>query len=408
MQSRSFSVRKSLAVASSARACAPSRGTPCPRLAVGQVADEQRALALGRRSLASKRRCFRCSASIDIGDFQIRSRHRTASSSDRRPGGYTCPGRSLQTAIRCDSAAGGARCCVLAKVGEASLKGRNRRQFLDALRRNLKAALAGRRRARRERRVGAGDRGAGRARRGRGRLAAGAGVRIRRRLGLPALRARRRAHRRRRDGRLRAARSRETSPCACAGATRPSRSPRRSSSARSAPRMQAAHGLPVDLRHPGLELRVELDADAAYVHVREIDGRRRAAGGDERARDLAAVRRHRLAGRVAAGDEARAGGRLRSTSAASPTWSRSRPTKAQAQAKVLNGFQAERPGAMWVVPFGNQQRMLSAVSRGVASDRALPAPDGAHRLCAGRAAAGRRARHRRLAGPGLVADASRT
>src|SRR5262245_41827112 len=33
--------------------------------------------------------------------------------------------------------------CVLAKVGEASLKGRNRRQFLDALRRNLKATLAG-------------------------------------------------------------------------------------------------------------------------------------------------------------------------------------------------------------------------------------------------------------------------
>ena len=36
--------------------------------------------------------------------------------------------------------------------------------------------------------------------------------------------------------------------------------------------------------------------------------------------------------------------------------------KAQAQARVLNGFQAARPGAMWVVPFGNQQRMLSAVS----------------------------------------------
>jgi thiamine biosynthesis protein ThiI len=32
---------------------------------------------------------------------------------------------------------------VLAKVGEASLKGRNRRRFLDRLRRNLKAALAG-------------------------------------------------------------------------------------------------------------------------------------------------------------------------------------------------------------------------------------------------------------------------
>ena len=36
--------------------------------------------------------------------------------------------------------------------------------------------------------------------------------------------------------------------------------------------------------------------------------------------------------------------------------------KAQAQAKVLNGFQAERPGVLWVVPFGQQQRMLSAVS----------------------------------------------
>ena len=37
----------------------------------------------------------------------------------------------------------GAPVRVLAKVGEASLKGRNRRQFLDPLRRNLKAALAG-------------------------------------------------------------------------------------------------------------------------------------------------------------------------------------------------------------------------------------------------------------------------
>jgi hypothetical protein len=32
---------------------------------------------------------------------------------------------------------------VLAKVGEASLKGRNKRFFLDTLRRNLKAALQG-------------------------------------------------------------------------------------------------------------------------------------------------------------------------------------------------------------------------------------------------------------------------
>ena len=40
-------------------------------------------------------------------------------------------------------AGGDAPVRVLAKVGEASLKGRNRRHFLDALRRNLKAALAG-------------------------------------------------------------------------------------------------------------------------------------------------------------------------------------------------------------------------------------------------------------------------
>jgi thiamine biosynthesis protein ThiI len=37
-------------------------------------------------------------------------------------------------------------------------------------------------------------------------------------------------------------------------------------------------------------------------------------------------------------------------------------TKAQAQARVLNGFQAARPAPVWVVPFGSQQRMLSTVS----------------------------------------------
>ena len=39
-----------------------------------------------------------------------------------------------------------------------------------------------------------------------------------------------------------------------------------------------------------------------------------------------------------------------------------RPARRRAQARVLNGFQAARPGSLWVVPFGNQQRMLSAVS----------------------------------------------
>jgi thiamine biosynthesis protein ThiI len=30
---------------------------------------------------------------------------------------------------------------------------------------------------------------------------------------------------------------------------------------------------------------------------------------------------------------------------------------------VLNGFQAARPASLWVVPFGSQQRMISAVSQ---------------------------------------------
>ena len=94
--------------------------------------------------------------------------------------------------------------CVLAKVGEASLKGRNRRHFLDTLRRNLKAALAGV-----DARVESGgsvlvipvhdelvaDEVASRLERVFG---------FATRVGLPALRARRRAHRGRRDGRVRA------------------------------------------------------------------------------------------------------------------------------------------------------------------------------------------------------------
>src|SRR4030095_5214096 len=34
--------------------------------------------------------------------------------------------------------------------------------------------------------------------------------------------------------------------------------------------IQRRTGLPVDLGDPGLELRIELDVDAAYVHVREL------------------------------------------------------------------------------------------------------------------------------------------
>ena len=79
--------------------------------------------------------------------------------------------------------------------------------------------------------------------------------------------------------------------------------------------------------------------------------------------------------------------------------------KAQAQARVLNGFQAARPGAMWVVPFGHQQRMLSAVSP--ESHRIVLYRRQMARIgCAlARAAARGRARDGRLARPGLLADA---
>ena len=66
-----------------------------------------------------------------------------------------------------------------------------------------------------------------------------------------------------------------TSRCACAGATSPSRSPPSSSSARSGPRSRRAPRCRWTCGDPDLELRVELDRDYAYVHVRELTG----AGG---------------------------------------------------------------------------------------------------------------------------------
>ena len=117
----------------------------------------------------------------------------------------------------------------------------------------------------------------------------------------------------------------------------------------------------MNLSRPALELRVELDADAAYVHVREIEG----AGGlpvgtsgraltllsggiDSPIAALLAMKRGLAVDFLHFSGE--------------PYLDPLATTKAQAQARVLNGFQAQRPGAMWVVPFGNQQRMLSAVS----------------------------------------------
>ena len=230
-----------LAVALLRERCAPSRATPCPRPAP----------RAGRARTGTWRRAGRpprrggCSVCVSlIGFIQLRSRSGQRADLTGGSGSYClrswrnpCKPRSRR---RAGAPLRRAPVCVLAKVGEASLKGRNRRHFLDALRRNLKAALAGRRRARRGRRLGAGDRRAGRARRGRGRLAAGAGVRLRRRVGVPALRARRRARSRTsRWSRSRAC-SRRPSRCACGAATSPSRSPRSSSSARSARRSRRA------------------------------------------------------------------------------------------------------------------------------------------------------------------------
>jgi thiamine biosynthesis protein ThiI len=125
--------------------------------------------------------------------------------------------------------------------------------------------------------------------------------------------------------------------------------------------LQARTALPVNLSRPALELRVELDADAAYVHVREIEG----AGG------LPVGTSGRAITLLSGGIDSPIAALLAMKRglaidflhfSGEPYLDPLATTKAQAQARVLNGFQAQRPGAMWVVPFGNQQRMLSAVS----------------------------------------------
>jgi thiamine biosynthesis protein ThiI len=125
--------------------------------------------------------------------------------------------------------------------------------------------------------------------------------------------------------------------------------------------LQARTGLPVNLRRPDLELRVELDSAAAYVHVREIDG----AGG------LPVGTSGRAVCLLSGGIDSPVAALLAMKRgleveflhfSGEPYLDPLAATKAQAQARVLNGFQAARPGHMWVVPFGNQQRMLSAVS----------------------------------------------
>jgi thiamine biosynthesis protein ThiI len=250
--------------------------------------------------------------------------------------------------------------CVLAKVGEASLKGRNRRLFLDALRRNMTAALRG---------VDARVEGGGSVIRvvvPDEEVAGEVSSRLERVFGLA-------------NASVCLAAERDPEEIATVAMiaferARPEsfavRVRRRDKSFRLTSQelereigtmLQRRTDLPVDLTRPGLKLRVEVDRRHAYVHVRELEG----AGGlpvgtsgralsllsggiDSPIASLLAMKRGLAVEYVHFSGE--------------PYLEPVATGKAQAQARVLNGFQAARPGALWIVPFGNQQRMLSAVS----------------------------------------------
>jgi tRNA uracil 4-sulfurtransferase len=256
---------------------------------------------------------------------------------------------------------GGLPVLVLAKVGEASLKGRNRRRFLEALRRNLKAALTGL-----DARIRDGgsvvaievpDEGA----------ADEVGARLSRVFGFA-------------NASVCLACERDCDAIAEAALVsferlRPQtfavRARRRDKSFPltsqdlerevGAALQRRLGGLPVNLTDPGLELRVELDHRLAYVHVRELAG----AGG------LPVGTSGRAVSLLSGGIDSPIASLLAMKRGLSvefvhfsgePYLEPVASEKARAQARVLNGFQAARPGAVWVVPFGNQQRILSAVS----------------------------------------------
>ena len=107
--------------------------------------------------------------------------------------------------------------------------------------------------------------------------------------------------------------------------------------------IQRRTGLPVNLRAPELELRVELDVESAYVHVRELA----TAGG------LPVGMSGRAVSLLSGGIDSPVASLLAMKRGLSveflhfsgePYLEPTATTKAQAQAKVLNGFQAERPG----------------------------------------------------------------
>ncbi len=268
---------------------------------------------------------------------------------------------SLTTEAAKPSPFAGAFVCVLAKVGEASLKGRNRRRFLDVLRSNLKATLAGLD-ARIETggsvlviavpdEVAAGE-VASRLERVFGFAAAAVCLRCEREVDQIADVAMLAFERRRPDTfAVRVRRRDKTFPLT-------SQDLERALGAA----IQQRTALPVDLSNPGLELRVELDVGGAYVHVRELD----TAGG------LPVGTSGRALSLLSGGIDSPVAsllGMKRGLAldylhfSGEPYLEPTATAKAQAQAKVLNGFQAGQPGALWVVPFGNQQRMLSAVSQ---------------------------------------------
>jgi thiamine biosynthesis protein ThiI len=251
---------------------------------------------------------------------------------------------------------------VLAKVGEASLKGRNRRYFLDTLRRNLKAALKGL-----DARIEDGgsvvtiavpDRD----------VADQVGSRLERVFGFV-------------NASVCLACQREAELIAAAAmpafdhilpGTFAVRVRRRDKSfpltSQDLERavgaaLQECTGLPVNLTSPDLELRVELDRRYAFVHVRELPG----AGG------LPVGTSGRVVSLLSGGIDSPIASLLAMKRglaidfvhfSGEPYLEPVATRKAQAQAQVLNGFQAARSGTLWVVPFGNQQRMLSAVSPG--------------------------------------------
>ena len=250
--------------------------------------------------------------------------------------------------------------CVLAKVGEASLKGRNRRFFLDALRANAKAALQG---------VDARIRNGGSVLRIEvpdEAVADAVASRLERVFGLA-------------NASVCLACDRDPEVIARTALLAFERAQPASFAVRARRRdksfpltsqdlerevgaaLQRLTGLPVDLTRPGLKVRLELDAHHAYVHVRELEG----AGGlpvrtsgralallsggiDSPIASLLAMKRGLAVEYVHFSGE--------------PYLDPLATRTAEAQARVLNGFQAFEPGKLWVVPFGNQQRMLSAVS----------------------------------------------